>query len=297
MRINNLTCYKDKIYVLNDNQTIRVYNIKPLEYEYDILFECKSDYRWGFLANQPIVIILNYKDYQTEVKLFDLEKNEITREFIIDEMITALTPIDQHSYLCVNIHLNIFRFDDTESTLTLVNNSSKTRQQLYDFSTKIYEYLGLESTSETDRNFVIWIDPIPNTHRFILRTQYCSYIFDLDKKDLIDIRNYRTLYAPVMIATEKYMFSLENTYDIHSRFILQGTRITRLEFETDSHIILKKVAADNIFICDHRLLIPFPKDHYWEKFELAIYDIDTLELIDSFQSDELYEIESTSYFR
>lgn len=295
MRINNLAYYQGKIYVLSESQTIRVYNTKPLEYAYDILFENKGEYRWGFLGSQPIVISLNYSDHQTEVRIFDLVKNEITHEFMIDEMMTAITPIDQHTYLCVNVHLNIFRFDQKDGTLTLINNPSKSRKRLFDFSSTLYEYLGMENTEETDRNFVTWIDPIPNTQRYIFRTQYCSYVFDLYQKDFVDIKNYRTLYAPMMIATEKYMFSLENTYDIHSRFKLLSTRITRLEFKTDTHIIFKRVAAERIFVCGQHLLIPFPKDHYWEKFELAIYDIDTLELIDSFQSDELYEIESTTY--
>ena len=98
-----------------------------------------------------------------------------------------------------------------------------------------------------------------------------------------------------LLATERYLFSLENTYNVYPTHKLFGTRVTRFDMTKDSLVIFKKVAAESIFVCDNHLLIPFPKEHYWLNFELAIYDIDTLELVDSFNSDELYDVESTSY--
>lgn len=296
MIINKMTYFNEKLYVLNEDKIVRVYNTNPLEYEYNILFDGTHDFIWGFYGHQPMVILMEYDNFMTTVKMFDLRTHAISREFCVNEMMTACTIIDEHTCLCVNVHLNIFIFDDRNQSLTLVNNPFKTRQKWYSFSVPVYQYVNQEDADELQRYFVRWIDPIPNTHRYIFRSELCSYIFDLQTKDLIDIREYRTLYAPVLLATEKYLFALEHTYDVHAKFKLQGVRITRYDLISKSWVIVKKVDTSNFFVCDNHLLIPFPKDRYFDKYELAIYDVDSLDLITSFASDELYRIENTVYW-
>lgn len=295
MKLNQICYFQKKIFVLSDHDKIRVYNTQPLEYEYDIVFDNKESFKWGFYGSKPIVLILKYEDNKTEVVFFDLEKNDIIHQFVINEVILALAIIDEKTYLCVNIDLSIFCFDETKNTLTLVNNSTKSREQLLTFSSKIYHHLNEMDKPSYTKYQIRWIDPIPNTRRFIFRAEYYSFIFDLDLQEFVDISEYRTLYAPIMLATEKYMFSLENTYNVYPTHKLFGTRVTRYDMTRDSLIIFKKVDAERIFVCDNYLMIPYPREYYWQNFELAIYDIDTLELVDSFKSDELYEIESTSY--
>lgn len=295
MKLNQICYFQKKIFVLSDYDKIRVYNTKPLEYEYDIVFDNGESFKWGFYGSKPIVLTFKYVDNKTEVSFFDLEKNEIIRQFVINEVILALAIIDENTCLCVNIDLSIFCFDETKNTLTLVNNSAQSREELLTFSSNIYNHLNEINKPSYTKYQIRWIDPIPNTRRFIFRAEYYSYIFDLDLGEFVDIRDYRTLYAPILLATERYLFSLENTYNVYPTHKLFGTRVTRFDMTKDSLVIFKKVAAESIFVCDNHLLIPFPKEHYWLNFELAIYDIDTLELVDSFNSDELYDVESTSY--
>jgi hypothetical protein len=297
MILNQMTYFQERIYVLSDNDNIRVYNTKPLELEYHIVFDNGERSTWGFYGSKPIVLIFRYEDYMTKVKFFDLEKNDIIHEFVVNEMIVALAIIKEDTYLCVTFDLNIFIFDDTDDTLTQVNNSAQSKAFLMNFSSIIYEFYNETDSPNYQRYRIKWIDPIPNTWRYIFRTEFCSYIFDLELREFIDIREYRILYAPWVLATEKYLFSIENTYNVFSTYNTVGTRVTRYDMEKNNLIIFKKVDTEMIFVCNNYLIIPFPKEYHWENYELAIYDIDTLELVNSFKSDELYEIENTSYFR